>query len=168
MDQFELAPRALHAAHARGPLAAPPVKDGTVPQLLSSLMASLFSSDKGASIDLSYDLRDARDWKIATIREIEYLSDLSALAIEPTCGLLAIGESHQSSCFLCETNLRRRYENGKNSCLRLSSNGPYSQSSSVFSSQVPPVCCSLVQTRLRRWVRMCWASNHWLNMPRIR
>ena len=90
-----MAPRAQHAAHARGPLfASPSVKDGTVSQLLSSLMASLFNGDKGASIDLSYDLRDARDWKIATIREIEYLSDLSALAIAPTCGLLAIGELH--------------------------------------------------------------------------
>lgn len=56
-------------------------------------MASLFNNDKSASIDLSYDLRDVRDWKIATIREIEYLSDLSAVAVEPTNGLVAIGGS---------------------------------------------------------------------------
>lgn len=54
-------------------------------------MASLFG-DKGANIDLSYDLRDVRDWKVATIREIEYLSDLTALAVEPTSGLFAVGK----------------------------------------------------------------------------
>ena len=55
-------------------------------------MASLFS-DKGVNIDLSYDLRDARDWKVAVIREIEYLSGLTALAVEPTNGLFAAGKS---------------------------------------------------------------------------
>ncbi|KAI5118052.1 hypothetical protein M0805_005899 [Coniferiporia weirii] len=54
-------------------------------------MTALFSGAKSEYFDFSYDLRDRRDWKIATIREAEYLSGISALAVEPTNGLLAIG-----------------------------------------------------------------------------
>ncbi|THH11619.1 hypothetical protein EW145_g567 [Phellinidium pouzarii] len=54
-------------------------------------MAALFGGIKDVDFDFSYDLRDRRDWKIATIREAEYLSDISALAVEPTNGLVAVG-----------------------------------------------------------------------------
>lgn len=55
-------------------------------------MESVFRG-KDSYIDFSYDLRDKRDWKTATIREVEYLSDVSAFAVEATNGLIAIGQS---------------------------------------------------------------------------
>lgn len=54
-------------------------------------MDSVLGLGKNAFADFSYDLRDRRDWKIATIREAEFLSDISALAVEPVTGLVAIG-----------------------------------------------------------------------------
>lgn len=41
--------------------------------------------------DFSVELRDAVDWKPAVIRDLEFLPDASALAVEPANGLLAIG-----------------------------------------------------------------------------
>ena len=43
------------------------------------------------SVDFSYDLRDARDWNTAIIREIEFLSSVTAIAYEAVQGFLAVG-----------------------------------------------------------------------------
>lgn len=43
------------------------------------------------AIDFSYDLRDVRDWNSAIIREIEFLSNVTAIAYEPVQGFLAVG-----------------------------------------------------------------------------
>ena len=55
-------------------------------------MDSVFKG-KNLYVDFSYDLRDKRDWKVSTIRDVEYLNDVSAFAVEPTNGLIAIGRS---------------------------------------------------------------------------
>ena len=55
-------------------------------------MDTLLRSGKGLYNDFSYDLRDRRDWKVATIREVEYLSNITALAVEPVNGFVAVGE----------------------------------------------------------------------------
>lgn len=46
---------------------------------------------KTDSIDFSYDLRDARDWNAAIIREVDFLSNVTTLAFEPVQGFLAVG-----------------------------------------------------------------------------
>lgn len=46
----------------------------------------------GLILDLSPELRDEGDWMIGRLRTFEFLSDISSFAIEPTSGLLAIGE----------------------------------------------------------------------------
>jgi syntaxin-binding protein 5 len=51
----------------------------------------MFGSGK-TYLDLSYDLRDKRDWRIAVIRELDFLAQPHALAIEPASGLLAVGQ----------------------------------------------------------------------------
>ena len=50
-----------------------------------------FFSGSKAYLDFSYDLRDKRDWNVALIRDLEYLPDISALAVDATNGLLAVG-----------------------------------------------------------------------------
>lgn len=42
-------------------------------------------------MDLSPELRDPQDWNVGTLRSFDYPLDISALAIEPLTGLLAIG-----------------------------------------------------------------------------
>lgn len=42
--------------------------------------------------DLSPELRDEGDWMIGRLRTFEFLLDVSSFAIEPTSGLLAVGE----------------------------------------------------------------------------
>ncbi|KAG6813211.1 hypothetical protein H0H92_013098 [Tricholoma furcatifolium] len=42
-------------------------------------------------MDLSFDLRDPDDWKVGTLRLMDYPQDITAFAIEPISGLLAIG-----------------------------------------------------------------------------
>ena len=56
-------------------------------------MENVFRHGKDSFNDFSYDLRDKRDWKVATIREAEYLSNVTALAVEPVNGFLAIGDT---------------------------------------------------------------------------
>ena len=55
-------------------------------------MDAYFRSDKRAKRDLSLDLRDEAEWKIGTLSTLQYLSYLSAIAVEPVGGLLAVGE----------------------------------------------------------------------------
>ncbi|KAK7465475.1 Lethal(2) giant larvae sro7 [Stygiomarasmius scandens] len=43
--------------------------------------------------DLSIDVQDKQSWKPAALRTWEHILNVSALAFEPTCGLLAVGTS---------------------------------------------------------------------------
>jgi syntaxin-binding protein 5 len=43
--------------------------------------------------DLSYGLSDDRDWSPAALWTLDYYLDISALAIEPLSGLLAVGKT---------------------------------------------------------------------------
>ncbi|KAF7303171.1 WD40 containing SNARE-dependent exocytosis protein [Mycena kentingensis (nom. inval.)] len=51
----------------------------------------MFKSPTSAYPDFSSDLRDKPDWKIAALRSFEYAVQVSAVAVEPITGLLAIG-----------------------------------------------------------------------------
>lgn len=55
---------------------------------------------KSEDIDFSYDLRDVRDWNTATIREVEFLSNVTALAYEPVQGFFAVGVNSPSGKLL--------------------------------------------------------------------
>ena len=115
-------------------------------------MSGLFSNDSDAFYDLSYDLRDVRDWKIATIREIEHLSDLTALAVEPTNGLIAIGTCLESCSsrvmgFHC---VYARHKRREGPSIWLSGDRPYPQPATVNTGKVPPVRRTSVQAC------MCW------------
>ncbi|THV07456.1 WD40 containing snare-dependent exocytosis protein [Dendrothele bispora CBS 962.96] len=46
-----------------------------------------------ATTDLSIDVRESQYWKPAALRSWEHLLNVSALAFEPICGLLAVGTS---------------------------------------------------------------------------
>ena len=41
--------------------------------------------------DVSTDLRDERDWKLGSLRTLDFPLDITSLAIEPVIGLLAVG-----------------------------------------------------------------------------
>ncbi|KAF8167354.1 WD40 containing snare-dependent exocytosis protein [Crassisporium funariophilum] len=41
--------------------------------------------------DLSTDLRDEQDWKVGSLRTLEFPLDITAFAVEPISGLLAVG-----------------------------------------------------------------------------
>ena len=55
-------------------------------------MDALFRSDKRENRDLSLDLRDEADWKVGTLFNLQHLSYVSSIAVEPVGGLLAVGE----------------------------------------------------------------------------
>jgi syntaxin-binding protein 5 len=42
-------------------------------------------------LDLSAELRESQDWNVGTLRPIEYLLDVTSLAIEPLSRILAVG-----------------------------------------------------------------------------
>ncbi|TDL26364.1 hypothetical protein BD410DRAFT_836264 [Rickenella mellea] len=58
-------------------------------------MDALFKG-KGAYNDFSYDLRDARDWSVASLKEIKCLSNITSFAVDPLSGLVAFGSSSGS------------------------------------------------------------------------
>ncbi|KAG6837327.1 hypothetical protein H0H93_011422 [Arthromyces matolae] len=47
--------------------------------------------DDGIFLDLSADLRDGDEWKVGTLRTLDYPQNLTAFAIESISGLLAVG-----------------------------------------------------------------------------
>ena len=51
---------------------------------------NMFNTDVFANFSL--DLRDEIDWKVATIRDIEPLTDITCLSVESVNGLVAVGE----------------------------------------------------------------------------
>ncbi|KAJ7170200.1 WD40 containing snare-dependent exocytosis protein [Mycena filopes] len=51
----------------------------------------MFKHDRNVFTDLSADLRDKTDWKPATLRSFEYPLNITAVAVEPLAGLLAVG-----------------------------------------------------------------------------
>ncbi|KAG7099718.1 hypothetical protein E1B28_001536 [Marasmius oreades] len=58
---------------------------------------SLFKHfERGPVLDLSNDLHDEVDWKPGPLRVFEYALNVTAIAIEPISGLLAIGTGHGS------------------------------------------------------------------------
>ncbi|KAL0576712.1 Lethal(2) giant larvae sro7 [Marasmius crinis-equi] len=55
-----------------------------------------FFKQREPVLDLSGDLRDAPEWKPGPLRVFEYALNVTALAIEPISGLLAVGTGHGS------------------------------------------------------------------------
>ncbi|KAK1234875.1 Lethal(2) giant larvae sro7 [Marasmius sp. AFHP31] len=55
-----------------------------------------FFKQRETVLDLSSDLHDALDWKPGPLRVFEYALNITALAIEPISGLLAVGTGHGS------------------------------------------------------------------------
>ena len=41
--------------------------------------------------DVSSDLRDEQDWKLGSLRILDFPLDITSLAVEPVMGLLAVG-----------------------------------------------------------------------------
>jgi hypothetical protein len=41
--------------------------------------------------DVSTDLREERDWKLSSLRILDFPLDITSLAVEPVIGLLAVG-----------------------------------------------------------------------------
>lgn len=122
-------------------------------------MESVFRG-KDSYIDFSYDLRDKRDWKTATIREVEYLSDVSAFAVEATNGLIAIGQSiHDPQKE--DANLRtnktylwsplQRHQTWKDSCFRRSPSWHNSQDIERSFSKISTICSSCLQALVHRY-----------------
>jgi syntaxin-binding protein 5 len=48
-------------------------------------------NDQAVYPDLSTELRDADDWIVGILRNLDYYLDICTIAIEPLAGLLAIG-----------------------------------------------------------------------------
>lgn len=42
-------------------------------------------------VDLSTELRDEQDWKLGTLRILEFPLNITSLAVEPVMGLFAVG-----------------------------------------------------------------------------
>jgi hypothetical protein len=51
----------------------------------------MFHHDRTVYADLSMDLGDKPDWNVGALREFEYPTGISTIAVEPISGLLAIG-----------------------------------------------------------------------------
>ncbi|KAJ7040330.1 WD40 containing snare-dependent exocytosis protein [Mycena alexandri] len=51
----------------------------------------MFKQDRTVFKDLSADLRDETDYKVATLKSFEYPLNITAVAVEPLAGLLAVG-----------------------------------------------------------------------------
>ena len=52
----------------------------------------MFSKQQDSVLaDLSNDLRDENDWQLGSLKTIDFLVNVTALAVEPVSGILAIG-----------------------------------------------------------------------------
>ncbi|KAF9270713.1 hypothetical protein L218DRAFT_1013731 [Marasmius fiardii PR-910] len=59
-------------------------------------MALFKHFERGPVLDLSNDLHDETDWKPGPLRVFEYALEVTAIAVEPISGLLAVGTGHGS------------------------------------------------------------------------
>jgi hypothetical protein len=50
-----------------------------------------FKNPERVLADLSIDLHDEHDWKLGSLRILDFPVDITSLAVEPVIGLLAVG-----------------------------------------------------------------------------